>query len=194
MLRVCASKIPTPRPFGTLATRRVPRSASSATTARNVWSGFSAIRASSHARSRCSRSCRHPPICLAAALPPAPALRPLHDTGHAHSEQRRRPPTGATARHRTDHPSPQVLRTGSCHPLLAPRPSQHLQSQILKYTGIPLLIQPLASCSRSSRVSNAADAASTLSSVVTASAAGNMPDFANRVLCALFASAQPPYP
>jgi hypothetical protein len=47
----------------------VPRSASSATTARNVRSGFSAIRASSHSRSRCSRSCRHPPICLAAALP-----------------------------------------------------------------------------------------------------------------------------
>src|SRR5215831_10012175 len=28
----------------------------------------------------------------------APALRPLHDTGHAHPKQRRRRPTGATAR------------------------------------------------------------------------------------------------
>jgi hypothetical protein len=46
----------------------VPRSANSATTAHNVRSGFSAIRASSHSRSRCS-SCRHPPICLTAVLP-----------------------------------------------------------------------------------------------------------------------------
>jgi HK97 family phage major capsid protein len=49
----------------------VPRSASSATTARKVSSGFSAIRANSHSRPRFSRSCRHPPICLAAALPVA---------------------------------------------------------------------------------------------------------------------------
>jgi hypothetical protein len=47
----------------------VPRSANSATTARKVRSGFSAIRANSHARSPISRNGRQPPIGLAAALP-----------------------------------------------------------------------------------------------------------------------------
>jgi len=47
----------------------VPRSASSAITARSVRSGFSAIRASSHSRSPVNRSGRRPPIGLAAALP-----------------------------------------------------------------------------------------------------------------------------
>jgi hypothetical protein len=50
-------------------TRWRAASASSATTARKVRSGFSANRANSHSRSRFSRSYRHPPICLAAALP-----------------------------------------------------------------------------------------------------------------------------
>jgi hypothetical protein len=48
----------------------VPRAASSATTARNVRSGFSAIRANSHSRSLFSSSCRQP-ILYAAALPVA---------------------------------------------------------------------------------------------------------------------------
>ena len=58
-----------------------------------------------------------------------PALRPFHHTGHAHPKQRRRRPTGATAGHRRNYTFPQVLRIGSCHPMLAPNPSQHLESQ-----------------------------------------------------------------
>jgi hypothetical protein len=49
----------------------MPRAASSAITARKVRSGFSAIRANSHARSPFSSSGRQPPIWDAAVLPVA---------------------------------------------------------------------------------------------------------------------------
>src|SRR5215472_757700 len=84
----------------------------------------------------------------------APTLRPLHDTGHAHPEQRRRRPTGATAYHRADHAIPQVLRIGSCHLMLAPAPASILNHKTLN-RGIPFLIQPLELCSRLPRSSGA---------------------------------------
>ena len=62
-----------------------------------------------------------------------PALRPLDNAGHAHPKQRRRRPACAAARNRTNHTIPQVLRIGSCHLMLAPSPSQHLESQNSKY-------------------------------------------------------------
>src|SRR6516164_3932884 len=77
----------------------------------------------------------HPLGRRAAARPPA--LRPLHNAGHAHPKQRRRRPARAAARNRTIHTIPQVLRIGSCHLMLAPSPSQHLESQNPKY-GNPL--------------------------------------------------------
>jgi hypothetical protein len=83
------------RPTSKVDSAGVPRSA---TTTRKVNSGFSAIRANSHSRSRFSCSGRHPPIRLAAALPlvrqrcdPSPRWRRSPQTA-----LRCRRPTGTT--------------------------------------------------------------------------------------------------
>jgi len=108
----------------------VPRAVSSAITARKVRSGYSAIRANRQSRSPASRSGRHPPIWAAAALPVA-RNRCGHFTTLATltPKQRRHRPAGVAPRHRANHPIAQILRIGSCHSMLDPNPSQHLQSQ-----------------------------------------------------------------
>jgi hypothetical protein len=69
-------------------------------------------------------------------------LRPLDNAGHTHPKHGRRRPARPAACNRTNHRIPQVLRIGSCHLMLAPSPSQHLESQDPKY-GILPLIQPV---------------------------------------------------
>jgi hypothetical protein len=85
----------------------MPRPASSATTARSVRSGFSAIRASSHARSPATTRGRCPPIGLAAALPLAwkrcdqrTTLATLNPNSAAVLRRDRPPVTDATTRSR----------------------------------------------------------------------------------------------
>ncbi len=96
-------------------------------TARNVRSGFSAMRASSHSRSPSSESGRRPPICCAAALPVA-CQRWHHFTTLAtlDPKQRRRLPGANAPPPPSDHTIPKVRRIGSCHRCWPPTPASIL--------------------------------------------------------------------